>query len=163
MVKGSTRKYDKYKHSAQALQKGGKGKAGKGTWGDANDEARGFEGQSTNEIFEEEYEEEVFEEEEPEAPYEVQIWNIPKGYHDEIERTFELIPGFHTMTQNRNRRIMFAHFDTLKHAEAALPINNTKFGNRYIGVRFSNLTSDWLLEQEQLKKQQEEGVEQTEI
>jgi len=165
MVRDNDGRKDKFKHSAKALQKGGAGKAGKGTWGDMDliHEAKAFEGQSMNEQYNEEEESEDFY-----APYEVQIWNIPRGFHDEIETKFETLDGFHSMSENRNRRVMFAYFDTLENADASLDLNNTKFGKRYVGVRYSNNTADWLSEQERKSKEgddvsEEEEEEQTEI
>jgi len=160
MVREAGSKHDKFKHSAKASQKGGTGKAGKGTWGDMDyiNEAKAYEGTSGHNEESEEYEEY-----EPTYDYEVQIWNIPRGFHDEIEKTFQALTGFDSMSENRNRRVMFAYFDTVEHADASLKLNNTKFGKRYVGVRYSNNTADWLLEQEKKARGEVDEEEEGEV
>lgn len=162
MVRDTSGRHDKFKHSVKGQQKGGTGKAGKGTWGDMDliHEAKAFEGQSMTEQYKEEEESSDFY-----APYEVQIWNIPRGFHDEIETKFETLDGFHSMSENRNRRVMFAYFDSLENADASLNLNNTRFGKRFVGVRYSNNTAEWLLEQERKSKEGEDvsGEEEEEV
>jgi len=158
MVRSSEPKYDKFKHSHAATKKGGFGKSGKGGWGDAIDDIKGFEGASAAAVLGEDevqtQEKSRKKEKEPVCTdYELEVWNITRGKQKQVAAMFETFPGFLGVVRSfgQRRLEMAAYFDSIENAEKALVLNNTKVGKRYLGVRFSKKLSDIVAAQEKPK------------
>jgi len=154
MVRSEKPQYDKYKHSLAATKKGGFGKGGKGTWGDARDDMKGMEGSSAQDVLKEDMPE--VENNAPEkreiskTEFELNIWNITRGKKKQVVAMLESFPGFVGVVPHFGRRRveMNAYFDTLENANKALILNNTKLGSRYLGVRYTKALSDLVAEKD---------------
>jgi len=93
------------------------------------------------------------------AVYRLQLWNIPRKGHQKVIDLISKQAGFKcclshdrtpitedTKIEKLFKNYLFADFETLDHAADGLKFNNTWIGKKYIGVRYSQVLTDFLMQ-----------------